>query len=150
MPVVESISDPLAEVCPRPRARSRTQTRTAHQFTSIQPQSQPSSIQLPLRASSSSPVPQHVEDTDSIDSDDPYLPFKMDLESFDISKLTLDQLGQIDPQQAQLWILLKMHQMVRKMEDVYVSAEQLYGTNQAPPPPLPKNQLVNKTVDLEK
>ena len=146
LPVFESASNVLTEVHPRPRPRSRTQTRTAHQFTSIQPQVQPSSLPLLPRAGSSSPVPQptyleNANDADSIDSDDPYLPFKMDLESFDISKLTLEQLGQIDPRQAQLWMLLKMHQMVRKMEDVYESAEQLYGTNQAPPPPLPKKTV---------
>ena len=78
-----------------------------------------------------------AEDSGSSNSDDPYLAFSMDLESLDISKLTLEQLDQIDPRQAQLWMLLKMHQMIRKVEDVYESAEQLYSIHQAPSP-LPK------------
>ena len=73
------------------------------------------------------------DDADSSDSDDPYLAFPMDLESLDISKLTLEQLEQIDPKQAQLWMLLHMHKMVKKVEDVYESAEQLYSIYQAPP-----------------
>ena len=77
-----------------------------------------------------------VQDPDSI-ADDPYLAFTMDLESLDISKLTLEQLEQIDPRQAQIWMLLKMHQMIRKVEDVYESTEQLYSIRQAPPP-IPK------------
>ena len=67
----------------------------------------------------------------------------MDLESMDISKLTFEQLEQMDPRQAQLWMLLKMHQMVRKVEDVYESTEQLYSTYQAPPL-LPKKPSENK------
>jgi hypothetical protein len=87
------------------------------------------------------PIPQRsnkptTEDSDSI-ADDPYLAFSMDIESLDISKLTLEQLDQIDPRQAQIWMLLKMHQMIRKVEDVYESAEQLYSIRQAPPP-IPK------------
>ena len=70
---------------------------------------------------------------DSSDSDDPYLAFPMDLESLDISKLTIEQFERIDPRQAQLWMLLKMHQMVKKVEDVYESAEQLYSIYQVPP-----------------
>ena len=77
-----------------------------------------------------------VQDSDSI-ADDPYLAFSMDLESLDISKLSLEQLEQIDPRQAQIWMLLKMHQMIRKVEDVYESNEQLYSIRQAPPP-IPK------------
>ena len=79
-----------------------------------------------------------AEDSDSF-IDDPYLVFSMDLESLDISKLTLEQLEQIDPRQAQIWMLLKMHQMIRKVEDVYESAEQLYSTHQAPLP-IPKRR----------
>ena len=80
-------------------------------------------------------------DSDASDTDDPYLPFQLDLDSLDISKLTLEQLEQIDPRHAQLWMLLKMHKMVKKVEDVYESAEQLYGVYQVPqqslPPKLP-------------
>lgn len=73
------------------------------------------------------------DNEDSSDSDDPYLAFPMDLESLDISKLTIEQFERIDPRQAQLWMLLKMHQMVKKVEDVYESAEQLYSIYQVPP-----------------
>ena len=91
----------------------------------------PQTASLPQR--SNQPT---VQDSDSI-ADDPYLAFSMDLESLDISKLTLEQLEQIDPRQAQIWMLLKMHQMIRKVEDVYESTEQLYSIRQAPPP-IPK------------
>ena len=51
----------------------------------------------------------------------------------DISKLTLEQSEQIDPRQAQLWMLLKMHQVVKKVEDVHTSTEQLHNIYQASP-----------------
>ena len=99
--------------------------------TSPPPSPPPRTTSLPQQ--SYQPI---TEDSDST-ADDPYLAFSMDLESLDISKLTLEQLEQIDPRQAQIWMLLKMHQMIRKVEDVYESAEQLYSIRQAPPP-IPK------------
>ena len=95
--------------------------------TSPPPSPPPRTTSLPQQ--SYQPI---TEDSDST-ADDPYLAFSMDLESLDISKLTLEQLEQIDPRQAQIWMLLKMHQMIRKVEDVYESAEQLYSIRQAPP-----------------
>ena len=98
------------------------------QFSTTRPPPSP-----PPRTTSLQPI---TEDSDST-ADDPYLAFSMDLESLDISKLTLEQLEQIDPRQAQIWMLLKMHQMIRKVEDVYESAEQLYSIRQATSP-IPK------------
>ena len=109
----------------RPRLFSRQQETLPEQSPTLK---------VPHRSRSPNPH-KHADkgDSDGSDAEDPYLPFKMDLESMDISKLTFEQLEQIDPRQAQLWMLLKMHQMVRKVEDVYESTEQLYSTHQAPP-----------------
>ena len=126
---------------PRPRLRSLVKAASALQSAPVPPLS-PTVYQSssPRVAPPSDPPLSYQPDVVDVglsDSDDPYLAFPMDIELLDISKLTLEQLDQIDPRQAQLWMLLKMHQMVRKVEDVYVSAEQLYSTHQAPPP-LPK------------
>ena len=82
------------------------------------------------------------------DSEDP---FQLDSDSMDISKMTIEQLNQMDPRQAQLWMLLKMHQMVKKVEDVYESTEQLYSFYDMqtklpakPPPQLSKGGPENK------
>ena len=69
---------------------------------------------------------------DEIDSDDVYTPIQLDMEALDMSKSTLEQLTQIDPRQAQLWMLLKMNEMVKKVEDVYESAGQHYSVNKEP------------------
>ena len=131
-PTAHRQGDPLP-LSPRPRLRSQP----------VVPKARSSS------RSPGPPLPPALPDDDGVDPDDPYLQFQMDLESLDISKLTLEQLDRLDPRQAQLWMLLKMHQMVRKVEDVYVSAEQLYVSNQGPPP-LPSKPPQNQTPQRKK
>lgn len=73
-------------------------------------------------------------------------PFKMDIESMDISKLILEQLDTpLDPHEAQLWMLLEIHQMVRKVKNVHESAVNLHAMHQVPPP-LPVKPSQNKKI----
>jgi hypothetical protein len=139
-PVHDSITRPL----PSPRQRTtslpqRNNKPTTEDSDSTTQSPPPRTISESLPTQSDQLV---TEDSDLI-AEDPYLAFSTDLESLDISKLTLEQLDQIDPRQAQIWMLLKMHQMIRKVEDVYESAEQLYSVRQAPDPsPIPKKPNV--------
>ena len=125
MPSSVSRREPEVPI-PRPRLFSRPQEKAPKE----RPKATRRSVSPILSLQPTQSRPSEKGDSDT---DDPYLQFQMDLESMDISKLTLEQLEQIDPRQAQLWMLLKMHQMVKKVEDVYESAEQLYSVYQEPP-----------------